>query len=91
MMHPKSFEAESLNPKVESGGQVTPKFGCEVPQNGADSHWLKVTPVFGGYVTSAPTIEAFAIKYRKYEGFPMKTQRNQRFSYVNTTGQLRPV
>ena len=51
MMHPKRFEAESLNPKVESGGQVTPKFGCEVTHNGADSHW-----------TSAPTIEAFAIK-----------------------------
>ena len=40
MMHPKRFEAESLNPKVESGGQVTPKFGCEVTQNGADSPWL---------------------------------------------------
>ena len=25
-MNPKRFEAESLNPKVESGGQVTPKF-----------------------------------------------------------------
>ena len=61
MMHPKRFEAESLNPKVESGGQVTPKFGCEVTQNGADSPWLSA-PVFGGYVTSAPTIEAFAIK-----------------------------
>ena len=26
--------------EVESGGQVTPKFGCEVTQNGADSLWL---------------------------------------------------
>ena len=40
MMHPKRFEAESLNPKVESGGQVTSKFGCEVTQNGADLQWL---------------------------------------------------
>ena len=39
---------------------MTPKFGCEVTQNGADSPWLS-DPVFGGYVTSAPTIEAFAI------------------------------
>ena len=45
MMHPKRFEAESLNSKVESGGQVTPKFGCEVTQNGAVSDpgfwWLR--------------------------------------------------
>ena len=27
-MNPRSFEADSLNPNVESGGQVTPKFGC---------------------------------------------------------------
>ena len=53
MMHPKRFEAESLNPKVEPGGQVTPKFGCGVTQNGADSP---------SYLTSAPTTEAFAIK-----------------------------
>ena len=40
MMRPKRFEAESLNPKVESGGQVTPEFGCGVTQIGADSPWL---------------------------------------------------
>ena len=33
LMHPKRFEAESLNPKVESGGQVTPKFGSRPVRN----------------------------------------------------------
>ena len=27
-MNPKKLEAYSMNPKVESGGQVTSKFGC---------------------------------------------------------------
>ena len=52
---------------------MTPKFGCEVTQNGADSLWLSDPRFFGGYVTSALTIEAFAIKI----------SRTRRLSYEN--------
>ena len=91
MMHPKRFEAESLNPKVESGGQVvTPKFGCEVTQDGADSPWLS-DPGFWWPRDFGTDNRVLLLKYTENERFPMKPSRNQRFSYINTTGLLRPV